>query len=82
MSKGDYDNLFQLVTVTVNSVATTYTSADGAKQLRLDSDLAQNALTFAYEPGVGDTGYAELSGFRRYAGFSMIVRKVRAEGRT
>lgn len=62
------------LTVTVNGVATTYTSADGAKKLRLDSDLAQNALTFAYEPGVGDTGYAELSGFRRYAGFSLIVR--------
>ena len=52
------------LTVTVNGEAVgSYTSADGARELRFASALAANALQFAYVPGDGDTGGAELYGF-------------------
>ena len=60
--------------VTVNGVATTYTAADGAQKLAFDSELAQNALSFVYTPGEDDTGWAELSGFRRNVGLVTVVQ--------
>jgi len=60
--------------VTVNGTTTRYTSADGAQRLRFDSDLARNALSFEYVPGTDDDGGAELDGFRRLVGLSVIVR--------
>ena len=58
------------LTVTVNGeVVGTYTSADGAQKLRFISELAANALQFAYVPGAGDTGGAELYGFLHSNGF-------------
>ena len=62
------------LTVTVNGVAATYTSADGAQRLKFKSGLDPSALTFAYAPGEDDTGCAELSGFRSHAGLGLIVR--------
>lgn len=62
------------LTVTVNGVATTYTAADGAQKLAFDSELAQNALSFVYTPGEDDTGWAELSGFRRNVGLVTVVQ--------
>ena len=62
------------LTVTVNGeVVGTYTSTDGAQVLRFDSELAANALRFAYAPGAGDTGGAELFGFRHSNGLIISV---------
>ena len=62
------------LTVTVDGVVATYTSADGAQKLKFKSGLDSSALTFAYAPGADDTGCAELSGFRSHAGLGLIVR--------
>ena len=58
------------LTVMVNGdTVGTYTSLDGAKELRFESALAANTLQFAYAPGAGDVGGAELFGFLHSDGF-------------
>lgn len=52
----------------------TYTSADGAQEIRFESDLATNALEFGYTPGDGDTGGAELYGFTHSNGLVISFR--------
>ena len=63
------------LTVTANgAVVGAYTAAEGAKELRVTSELASNALQFAYVPGHGDVGGAELYGFSHAGGFILTFR--------
>ena len=63
-----------MLTVTVNGeVVGTYTSANGAQELRFISELEANVLQFAYAPGAGDTGGAELFGFLHSNGLIISV---------
>ena len=63
------------LTVTVNGETVgTYTAADGAKELRFTSELASNAIQFAYAPGDGDVGGAELYGFNHSGGLVISFR--------
>ena len=62
-------------TVTMNGETVgAYTSADGAQELRFISERLMNELQFAYTPGAGDTGGAELYGFLHANGFSISIR--------
>ena len=63
------------LTVTMNGETVgAYTSADGAQELRFISERLMNELQFAYTPGAGDTGGAELYGFLHANGFSISIR--------
>ena len=64
-----------MLTVTVNGETVgAYTAADGAKELRFTSELASNAIQFAYAPGDGDVGGAELYGFNHSGGLVISFR--------
>ena len=63
-----------LVVKVNGEVVGTYTSADGAREIRFESGLATNALEFAYAPGDGDTGGAELFGFVHFKGLIIYFR--------
>ena len=50
------------------------TSADGVCKLEFTSSSALTGLSFVYEPGVNDSGYAELSDFRHGYGTVLVFR--------
>jgi len=63
------------LTVRVNGEAfASVTAADGAKELAFLNALASNSLSFAYAPGDGDTGAAELRNFSSGAAMTISFR--------
>lgn len=64
-----------MLTVTLNgSELAAVTASDGDRMLGFSSALAENAVTFTYEPGEGEDAGAEVFGFRRSGGIMIIVQ--------
>lgn len=62
------------LTVTLNGeLLATLTEASGKQTLTFKNALEENALSFAYTPGDGDTGAALISAIRRMSGFMIYI---------